>query len=93
MKLFDVYPMLDVTIERGQGERVFDKAGRDYLDLYGGHAVISIGHTHPHYVARLERQLHQIGFYSNAVHNELQIGLAHHQRKCHKNGCLPHGAE
>lgn len=78
MKLFDVYPMLDVTIERGQGERVFDKAGRDYLDLYGGHAVISIGHTHPHYVARLERQLHQIGFYSNAVHNELQIGLAHH---------------
>ena len=81
MKLFDVYPMLDVTIERAQGEKVFDTVGREYLDLYGGHAVISIGHSHPHYVARLEKQLHQIGFYSNSVHNELQAALANYLGK------------
>lgn len=78
MKLFDVYPMLDVTIDRAKGEQVFDDTGKAYLDLYGGHAVISIGHCHPHYVNSIESQLHKIGFYSNAVHNDLQVALASH---------------
>lgn len=81
MKLFDVYPMLNMTVERARGERVFDDTGKSYLDLYGGHAVISIGHSHPHYVERLENQLHKIGFYSNAVHNQLQAALANHLGK------------
>ncbi len=76
MKLFDVYPLFDVTPVRAKDVNVFDENGVEYLDLYGGHAVISIGHSHPTYVQNLSEQLNQIGFYSNAVKNPLQIKLA-----------------
>ena len=76
MKLFDVYPINPINIVKGAGSLVFDDKGIEYLDLYGGHAVISIGHTNPHYVKRLEDQLHQIGFYSNSVEIPLQKELA-----------------
>jgi len=76
MKLFEVYPLLDVAIEKAMGSYVWDDAGQKYLDLYGGHAVISIGHTHPHYVKRIEDQLHKIGFYSNSVKIPIQEMLA-----------------
>jgi len=76
MKLFEVYPLLDVAIEKAMGSYVWDDAGQKYLDLYGGHAVISIGHTHPHYVKRIEEQLHKIGFYSNSVKIPIQEMLA-----------------
>tara|TARA_R110000868_G_scaffold125037_3_gene330406 strand:- start:25968 stop:27092 length:1125 start_codon:yes stop_codon:yes gene_type:complete len=76
MKLFDVYPLYDVTPVSAKGIVVTDEKGQEYMDFYGGHGVISIGHTHPHYVKRLEDQLHQIGFYSNAVQNPLQVALA-----------------
>jgi acetylornithine/N-succinyldiaminopimelate aminotransferase len=76
MKLFDVYPINPINIVKGQGSLVYDDKGQEYLDLYGGHAVISIGHTNPHYVKRLEDQLHQIGFYSNSVEIPLQKQLA-----------------
>lgn len=77
MKLFDVYPINNITIDRAQGSYVWNEKGEKYLDLYGGHAVISIGHTHPHYVKRLEDQLHKVGFYSNSIHIPLQHELAH----------------
>jgi acetylornithine/N-succinyldiaminopimelate aminotransferase len=76
MKLFDVYPLNDITIVKGQGSYVWDNNGEKYLDFYGGHAVISIGHTHPHYVKRIEEQLHCIGFYSNSIQIPLQKQLA-----------------
>jgi acetylornithine/N-succinyldiaminopimelate aminotransferase len=76
MKLFDVYPINPINIVKGQGSLVYDDKGQEYLDLYGGHAVISIGHTNPHYVKRIEDQLHQIGFYSNSVEIPLQKQLA-----------------
>lgn len=76
MKLFDVYPINNINIVKGTGSLVYDDKGTEYLDLYGGHAVISIGHTHPHYVKRLEDQLHQIGFYSNSVEIPIQRQLA-----------------
>lgn len=76
MKLFDVYPINPIEIVNGNGSLVYDAQGTEYLDLYGGHAVISIGHTHPHYVKRLEDQLHKIGFYSNSVEIPLQKQLA-----------------
>ena len=76
MKLFDVYPLFDVNIVRGEGCKVWDDQGQEYLDLYGGHAVISIGHCHPHYVERVGAQLQQLGFYSNSVKNMLQAELA-----------------
>ena len=76
MKLFDVYPLFDVTPVRAKDVNIIDKNGVEYLDLYGGHAVISIGHSHPTYVQNLSKQLNQIGFYSNAVKNPLQIQLA-----------------
>lgn len=76
MKLFDVYPLLDVEIVRGLGSTLFDVNGEQYLDFYGGHAVISIGHTNPHYVKSLENQLEKIGFYSNSVRIPLQQRLA-----------------
>jgi acetylornithine aminotransferase len=76
MKLFDVYPLNPITIVKGLGSLVYDDKGQEYLDLYGGHAVISIGHTHPHYVKRIEDQLHQIGFYSNSIEIPLQKQLA-----------------
>jgi acetylornithine/N-succinyldiaminopimelate aminotransferase len=76
MKLFDVYPLNDIVIDKALGSTVWDDQGVEYLDLYGGHAVISIGHTHPHYVKRLEQQLHKLGFYSNSVKIPLQTELA-----------------
>ena len=76
MKLFDVYPLFDVNIVKGKGCRVWDENGQEYLDLYGGHAVISIGHSHPHYIQKVTEQLGQIGFYSNSVINKLQVQLA-----------------
>ena len=76
MKLFDVYPLYDVEPVMAQGSIVIDKNGKEYLDLYGGHAVISIGHSHPHYVKRIKEQVEKIGFYSNAVQNNLQVELA-----------------
>lgn len=77
MNLFDVYPLMDVTIARGKGCTVWDTDGTEYLDLYGGHAVISIGHCHPHYVEAMTRQLQTLGFYSNSVQNPLQREFAH----------------
>ncbi len=76
MKLFDVYPLFDVNIVKGQGCKVWDDQGTEYLDLYGGHAVISIGHCHPHYVEAVSRQAATLGFYSNSVVNDLQRQLA-----------------
>ncbi len=76
MLLFDVYSLFDVTPVRAQGCHVWDDKGTEYLDLYGGHAVISIGHSHPRYLAALTEQLHRIGFYSNSVVNPLQATLA-----------------
>jgi acetylornithine/N-succinyldiaminopimelate aminotransferase len=76
MKLFDVYPVNDITIVKAKGSYVWDDKGLQYLDLYGGHAVISIGHTHPHYVERITNQLNKVGFYSNSIHIPLQEELA-----------------
>jgi acetylornithine aminotransferase len=76
MKLFDVYPLFDVNIVKGQGCKVWDDKGQEYLDLYGGHAVISIGHSHPYYINKVSEQLQKIGFYSNSVINKLQVKLA-----------------
>ncbi len=77
MNLYDVYPLFDIDIVRGKGCHVWDKEGNEYLDLYGGHAVISIGHSHPHYVEAISRQVERLGFYSNSVINSLQQQLAH----------------
>ena len=76
MKLFDVYPLFDVNIVKGKGCKVWDDKGQEYLDLYGGHAVISIGHAHPHYIEKVTEQLQKLGFYSNSVINMLQVDLA-----------------
>lgn len=76
MNLFDVYPINDVTIVKAKGSYVWDDKGEQYLDLYGGHAVISIGHTHPHWVSRIEDQLEKIAFYSNSIRIPLQQQLA-----------------
>ncbi|WP_029287073.1 aspartate aminotransferase family protein [Pedobacter sp. R20-19] len=76
MNLFDVYPLNDIEITKASGSNVWDANEQKYLDLYGGHAVISIGHTHPHYVNRLTEQLNKVGFYSNSVKIPLQVQLA-----------------
>ena len=76
MNLFDVYPLFDVNIVKGKGCHVWDDQDNEYLDLYGGHAVISIGHAHPHYVESISRQVATLGFYSNSVVNKLQKQLA-----------------
>ena len=76
MKLYDVYPLFDINIIKGKGCHVWDEKGEEYLDLYGGHAVISIGHAHPHYVEMISNQVAQLGFYSNSVINKLQQELA-----------------
>lgn len=76
MKLFDVYPLFSITPVKAEGSWIWDDLGRKYLDLYGGHAVISIGHTHPHYVSAISEQLSRIAFYSNSVQNPLQQKLA-----------------
>ena len=76
MNLFDVYPLYNINIVKGDGCKVWDKNGTEYLDLYGGHAVISIGHAHPHYVAMISNQVAKLGFYSNSVINKLQQEVA-----------------
>ena len=76
MKLFDVYPINQIEITRASGTSVWDSQGTEYLDLYGGHAVISIGHTHPHYVKRITDQLSRVAFYSNSVQIPLQQQLS-----------------
>ena len=76
MKLFDVYPLFDINVVKGKGCHVWDDKGAEYLDLYGGHAVISIGHAHPHYVETISKQVATLGFYSNSVINKLQQQLA-----------------
>jgi acetylornithine aminotransferase len=76
MKLFDVYPLNNITITKAKGSYVWDEKGIEYLDMYGGHAVISIGHTHPYWVSAIETQLHQIAFYSNSVIIPIQTQLA-----------------
>jgi len=85
MELFDVYPLYNVTPVSAKGIVVTDEKGQEYLDFYGGHAVISIGHSHPHYVKRLKEQLDKIGFYSNAVQNPVQEALANKLGKL--SGC------
>ena len=72
MKLFDVYPLIPITIQKAEGCKLWDDQGREYFDLYGGHAVISIGHTHPHFVKRIKDQLDSIAFYSNSVQIPIQ---------------------
>lgn len=76
MNLFDVYPLFDINIVKGKGCHVWDEKGTEYLDLYGGHAVISIGHAHPHYVEMISKQVATLGFYSNSVINKLQEQVA-----------------
>ena len=76
MELYNVYPLFDVNIVKGKGCRVWDENGVEYLDLYGGHAVISIGHSHPKYVEKISRQVETLGFYSNSVINRLQQRVA-----------------
>lgn len=76
MKLFDVFPLFNINIVKGEGCYVYDDQGNKYLDLYGGHAVISVGHTHPYYVAKVTDQLNKLGFYSNSIVNKLQQELA-----------------
>ena len=76
MNLFDVYPLFDINIVKGKGCHVWDENGTEYLDLYGGHAVISIGHAHPHYVEMISKQVATLGFYSNSVINKLQQQVA-----------------
>ena len=76
MDMFDVYPVWDIEPVKGEGCRLWDKDGVEYLDLYGGHAVISIGHSHPVYVEAVKRQVEKLGFYSNSVKNSLQKELA-----------------
>lgn len=76
MKLFDVFPLFDINVVKGNGCYVYDDKGNEYLDLYGGHAVISVGHTHPYYVEKLTDQLNKLGFYSNSVINKLQQEVA-----------------
>ena len=76
MNLFDVYPLFDINIVKGKGCHVWDENGTEYLDLYGGHAVISIGHAHPHYVEMISNQVATLGFYSNSVINKLQEQVA-----------------
>jgi Ornithine/acetylornithine aminotransferase len=76
MSLFNVYPLFDINLKKAKDVYVYDANNTKYLDLYGGHAVISIGHSHPHYVTQLTTQLQTIGFYSNAVQNDLQVNLA-----------------
>ena len=76
MELFDVYPLFDIAIDHGKGCHVWDEEGKEYLDLYGGHAVISVGHAHPHYVEAISNQVAKLGFYSNSVQNPLQKEFA-----------------
>jgi acetylornithine aminotransferase len=85
MELFDVYPLYDITPVKGEGVYVYDDKGQKYIDLYGGHAVISVGHSHPKYVKSITEQVNKIGFYSNAIQNPLQKELA--KRLGNLSGC------
>jgi acetylornithine aminotransferase len=85
MNLFDVYPLIPVTLVKAEGCKLWDDQGQEYLDLYGGHAVISIGHTHPHYVNRIKDQLDKIAFYSNSIQIPIQQDLA---KKLGELSCL-----
>ncbi len=85
MKLFDVYPLFDITPVKGKDVYVFDEDNNEYLDLYGGHAVISIGHSHPEYVKNISEQVSKLGFYSNSIQNPLQVELANKLGKL--SGC------
>ncbi len=76
MSLFNVYPLFDITPVKAKDVFVYDEKGTEYLDLYGGHAVISIGHSHPTYVKNISDQVSKIGFYSNSIQNPLQVELA-----------------
>jgi acetylornithine/N-succinyldiaminopimelate aminotransferase len=76
MNLFNVYPLMDITLTKAKGSKLWDEKGVEYLDFYGGHAVISIGHSHPHYINRIKNQLNEIAFYSNSVHIPIQNQLA-----------------
>ena len=76
MQLFDVYPLFPIDIQRSHCCHVYDQRGRRYLDFYGGHAVVSIGHSHPHFLKRVKDQMDKIAFYSNFVENELREALA-----------------
>lgn len=76
MNLFNIYPLFPITPIKAKGAKVWDKNGKEYLDFYGGHAVISIGHSHPHYVQKLQEQIQNIGFYSNSVESDLQVAFA-----------------
>ena len=76
MSLFNVYPLFDITPVKAEDVFVFDENNTKYLDLYGGHAVISIGHSHPKYVSAISEQVSKIGFYSNSIQNPLQVALA-----------------
>jgi acetylornithine aminotransferase len=89
MHLFDVYPLFDITPVKGKDCHVWDDQGNRYLDLYGGHAVISIGHSHPHYIDRIEQQLRKLGFYSNSIQNPLQVELA--EKLGHLSCCEEYG--
>ena len=89
MDLFEVYPLWDIDIVRAEGSYVWDDKGTRYLDMYGGHAVISIGHTHPHYVETVVNQLKNIGFYSNSVIIEQQRELARKVGRALRQGGLP----
>ncbi|MBQ9591633.1 MAG: aspartate aminotransferase family protein [Paludibacteraceae bacterium] len=77
MKPFDVFPLFDVNIVKGNGCHIYDDKGNEYIDLYGGHAVISVGHAHPHFVKMVSEQLERLNFYSNSVHNPVQVEFAH----------------
>jgi len=85
MNLFNVYPLFDITPVKAKDVYVFDKKGKQYLDLYGGHAVISIGHSHPVYVKNISEQVNSLGFYSNSIQNPLQVELA--EKLCQFSGC------
>ena len=85
MNLFDVYPLFDINIVKGKGCHVWDENGTEYLDLYGGHAVISIGHAHPHYVEMVSNQVATLGFYSNSVISKLQQQVAERLGRCVRN--------
>jgi len=85
MKLFDVYPLFGIEIQKGKGAYVYDNKGQKYLDLYGGHAVISIGHAHQHYVEKIQNQVAKLGFYSNSIENPLQVEYA--KKLGHLSGC------
>ena len=84
MNLFDVYPLFNIEIVKGKGCHVWDTEGNEYLDLYGGHAVISVGHSHPTYVKAITEQVNKLGFYSNSVINSLQQKLRSEERRVGK---------